>query len=124
MLRTFRADSSAVGEHANLTGDLACCRLVIGTRLHSRDDLDIATVLADESHAAIVSAIHRDLRGGRNGVGAQLTETGTAAVPAAFTVVAPTVGTVSAVSTVSTVSTVGAVGAVALSGGHGGEEEQ
>src|SRR6266699_5943611 len=92
--RTFRADFSAVGEHANLTGDLPCRRIVIGTRLHSGNNPDIAAVLADERHATIISAVHRDLCRGRNGVGAQFTETGTVIIPAAFTVVAPALGAI------------------------------
>src|SRR6267143_565238 len=94
--RTFRADFSAVGEHANLTGDLPSRRIVVGTRLHSRNNPDITAVLADERHATIISAVHRDPCRGRNRVGAQFTETGTIIIPAAFTVVAPTLGAIRA----------------------------
>src|SRR5882672_11135534 len=87
---TFRADSSAIGEHANLTGDLPCRRIVVGTRLHSRNNPDITAVLADERHATIISAVHRDPCRGRNRIGAQFTETGTVIIPATFTVFAPT----------------------------------
>src|SRR5439155_20747176 len=92
MRRTFGVDSSAIGEDANLTRDLARRRIVIGTRLDSRDNPDIAAVLADERHAAIGSAVHGDSRRRRNGVGAQLTETATAIVPVTFTVVAAALG--------------------------------
>src|SRR5258706_4381414 len=92
--RTFRTDLSALGEHANLTGDLPCRRIVVGTRLHSRNNPDITAVLADERHATITSSVHRDPCRGRNGVGAQFTETGAVIIPAAFTVVAPALGAI------------------------------
>jgi len=57
---------------------------------------DITPILADERHAAISSTVHRNSRPGRNGVGAQLTETGALIVPATFTVVAPTLGAIPA----------------------------
>src|SRR6266404_875733 len=92
--RSFRTDLSALSEHANLTGDLPCRRIVVGTRLHSRNNPDIAAVLADERHATIISAVHRDPCRGRNGVSAQLTETGTVIIPATLTVVAPALGAI------------------------------
>src|SRR5437868_3889452 len=94
MRRTFGTDLSTVGEYANLTGDHACRRIVIGARLDSRNNPDITAVLADERDAAIISAAHRDSCRRRNGVGAHFAKVGAATVPATVTVVAPALGTI------------------------------
>src|SRR5258706_12897183 len=74
--RTFRPDLSALGEHANLTGDLPCRRIVVGTRLHSRNNPDITAVLADERPATPIFPVHRNPCRGGEGVGAPIAETG------------------------------------------------
>src|SRR5438270_1657826 len=107
MRRTFGPDLSTVGEYANLTGDRACRRIVIGARLDSRNNPDITAVLADECDAAIISAVHRDSCRGRNGVGAHFTKVGAATVPATVTVVAPALGAI-----------------LGLRGGYSGEQKE
>src|SRR3982751_326059 len=94
MRGTFGADLPAVGEDADLARDLACGGIVVGTRLDTGDDLDVASILSDERDSAIVAAIYRDLRRGRNGEGAKLAEARAVAVPAALTVVAPSFGAI------------------------------
>src|SRR2546430_2572180 len=92
--RTFGTDLSAVGEYANLASDPVCCRIVIGTRLHSRNNLHVPPIGAVERHAAVCSAVYRDFRRGRNGIGAHFTEAGTITVPTTLTVVAPALGAI------------------------------
>ena len=87
--RTLGADLPTVGENTNLTGDVACRRVVIRTRLNSRHDLDIALARTVKRHATVVAAIDRDSRRSRDGVGAHVTHTRSVIVPVALTAITP-----------------------------------
>src|SRR4051812_16949230 len=104
---TFGPNLSAIGENPDLASDRGRRRIVIGTRLDPRHDLDVATVLADERHPTVRSAIYGDPGRGRDAVGPYLAEMGAVTVPVAFTVVAPAFGAL-----------------VGLRGGYGSEQKQ